>query len=99
MTSTSPDTNPPTCAQKATPPTSRPLCATDNVAAEIHGFLGDPERTLSAVESAARQGLIDRLWLERCPLLDEVRDDPRFQAAHAEVQARTDEILAAYREP
>jgi serine/threonine-protein kinase len=69
------------------------------IAAEIQGFLRDRERTLGAVESAARQGLLDRLWVERCPLLDEVRDDPRFLAAQAEVQRRAEDVLLAYREP
>jgi serine/threonine-protein kinase len=69
------------------------------IAAEIHGFLRDRPRTLAAVESAARHGLLDRLWVERCPLLDDVRDDPRFQAAQADVQRRAEDILFAYRAP
>jgi eukaryotic-like serine/threonine-protein kinase len=68
------------------------------ITAEIHGFLGEIEPAITAVEKAARQGLLDRLWLERCPLLDRVRDHPRYPAAHAEVARRTEAILAAYRE-
>ncbi len=69
------------------------------MAAEIHGFLGDRDRTVSAVVAAAAAGLIDRLWLDRCPLLDEVRDDPRLEPARADVARRADDILAAYRAP
>jgi serine/threonine-protein kinase len=68
------------------------------LAAEIRGFLGEVEPAITAVERAARQGLIDRLWLERCPLLDAVRAHPRYPAAHAEVARRTEAVLAAYRE-
>jgi serine/threonine-protein kinase len=69
------------------------------VAAEVQGFLRDRERTLVAVEAAAAAGLIDRLWLDRCPLLDDARDDARFAAAHAQVARRTDDILADYHAP
>jgi serine/threonine-protein kinase len=69
------------------------------MAAEIHGFLGDRERALAAVELAAEGGLIDRLWLERCPLLDDIRTGPRFASALAEVARRADHILSAYRAP
>jgi serine/threonine-protein kinase len=68
------------------------------VTAEIHGFLGEGDRALVAVESAARQGLLDRLWLERCPLLDDLREHPRYREAHAEVTHRAEAVLAAYRE-
>ena len=69
------------------------------MAAEVHGFLGDRERVLAAIEDAAASGLIDRLWLESCPLLADVRADPRYRSAHAEVVRYTDSILAAYRAP
>jgi serine/threonine-protein kinase len=68
------------------------------VTAEIRGFLGEVEPAITAVEKAAEQGLLDRLWLERCPLLDEVRAHPRYPAAHAEVARRTEAVMTAYRE-
>ena len=65
--------------------------------AEALGYIGDPDGAVAAVERAAEMGLIDRLWLERCPLLDDIRGGPRYAAAHAKVKARTDAILDAYR--
>ncbi len=68
-------------------------------AAEVHGFLGEQDRVLSALEDAAASGLLNRLWLEGCPLLAAARADPRFGAAHAAVVERADAVLAAYRAP
>jgi serine/threonine-protein kinase len=65
--------------------------------AEVLAFVGRHEEALAAVRSAVAHGLIDRLWLERCPLLDHVRAAPGFAAVHADVVRRTDAILEAYR--
>jgi serine/threonine-protein kinase len=65
--------------------------------AEIMGFVGDAEGLLTALEISVESGLIDRLWLERCPLLEGGRSHPRYAAVHAEVTRRSEEILAAYR--
>jgi len=67
------------------------------LAAETSGFLGVVEPTLDAVEQALHAGLIDRLWLERCPALAAARAEPRYARIHADLARRTDEILAAYR--
>ncbi|MFT3770866.1 MAG: protein kinase [Minicystis sp.] len=67
--------------------------------AEMVAFAGDAAATLEALRCADDNGLIDRFWLERCPLLDPIRADPRFLAVHAAVKLRADEILAVYRAP
>ena len=62
---------------------------------EVAAFLGDAEGTVGAVERSVDAGLIDRLWLERCPLLDFVRSDARMVEAQATLQVRAEGILAA----
>jgi serine/threonine-protein kinase len=69
------------------------------MAAEIAAYAGEAPQVLEALRLADEAGLIDLLWLERCPLFDPFRADPRFAAVHARVKARADEILAAYRAP
>jgi serine/threonine-protein kinase len=65
--------------------------------AELLGYLDKHEQVVEALSRAAASGLIDLLWLERCPLLDEARKDPRYPAVHAVVKQRTDAIYEAYR--
>ena len=67
--------------------------------AEVSGYVRDLEQTLASLHRSVEVGLIDRIWLERCPLLDQARGDPRFKVLHAEVVARTQAILDAYRLP
>jgi serine/threonine-protein kinase len=69
------------------------------LAAEMNGFLGAAEPALDAMERAVEAGLIDRLWMERCPALAAARQHPRYARIHAALAQRTDEILAAYRAP
>ncbi|AKT42786.1 protein kinase domain-containing protein [Chondromyces crocatus] len=66
--------------------------------AEVLGFLGDTEKGLQEIQSAVDSGLIDLLWMERCPLLEGARQDPRFGTMHAVVRRRADAIVEAYRE-
>jgi len=46
------------------------------------------EETLQTIEQAAALPFVDVLWLDRCPALASVRDDPRFVRARAVVAAR-----------
>ncbi|MCC6557140.1 MAG: protein kinase [Polyangiaceae bacterium] len=66
--------------------------------AEVYAFLGRAEAVVRALAGSVEEGLIDLLWLERCPLLAEAREDPRFGPLHAEVRRRADGILRAFRE-
>lgn len=69
------------------------------VRAEFYGFLGDAAETLASVEGASQAGLYDLAWLDGCPLLRVVRDDPRFVAVRASVAERVDQMLAAADSP
>lgn len=62
--------------------------------AEIAGSQGEGRDVLDAIAQAARGALVDVEWIERCPLLDEVRGEPAFEAARALVRERA---AAAFR--
>ena len=62
--------------------------------AELLGAVHDGEGALAAVEEACACGLYDLLWLDRCPLLDEIRDTERFQTARKDVEARSTAVVA-----
>ena len=66
--------------------------------AEMHGHLGHADETIAALQGSVDAGLIDVLWLERCPELEVARRDPRYAPLHAAVRRRADAVLAAYRE-
>jgi serine/threonine-protein kinase len=65
--------------------------------AEVLCFFGHHAAAIEAVRRCAEVGLVDRFWLERCPLLDEVRKSESFPAILGAVARRTDAILDAYR--
>jgi serine/threonine protein kinase len=69
------------------------------MAAEISAFFGQDDRVLGALERAVGAGLSDQPWLERCPLLATLRDDPRSAALRATVSTRAARVLEAYRAP
>ncbi|MBK6513231.1 MAG: protein kinase [Polyangiaceae bacterium] len=56
--------------------------------AEAEAARGDPLRGLQNLELADQGGLADVEWLERCPALDVLRDEPRFDAVRARTRAR-----------
>jgi len=64
------------------------------LAAEYHGAFEQKEACLDAIEHAAELPLLDIFWLDRCPTLACVRDDPRFQKARATVAARAAAVWA-----
>ena len=59
---------------------------------EAHAYAGERDPALDALERAVAAGMFDRTWLERCPLLDPLRSNPRFAAATADVARRLDGI-------
>ena len=67
------------------------------VATELALYAGDPTRALAALETTAALGLFDTVWIERCPLLAAIADEPRLAAARAAVAERAAAVLAAYR--
>jgi TolB-like protein/Tfp pilus assembly protein PilF len=65
------------------------------LAAEINAYNGLGERCLQSLALADDLGLTDALWIDRCPLFDFVREDPRFVEARVSIGARAAEILEA----
>ncbi|HTM19623.1 MAG TPA: hypothetical protein VL172_03920, partial [Kofleriaceae bacterium] len=61
--------------------------------AELAAAAGAHADALVGVEQAVEAGLIDLAWLDRCPLLAPLRDQPRFQTARAIVAARVAPII------
>jgi serine/threonine-protein kinase len=64
---------------------------------EVLAYLEDAEQALTALGRVTDAGLIDIVWLDRCPLFDALRTDPQFLTIRATVKKRADEILEAYR--
>jgi hypothetical protein len=56
-----------------------------------------PERALATLALAARTGLMDIVWLDRCPLFGRVAEHPRYPPLRVEVGRRADRVLAALR--
>lgn len=73
----------------------RRLALISQLRAEVAGFANDIDEAIAAIDRGLDFGLIDLLWLDRCPLLDGVRQDIRFsdlrhrllQRVHAAVDA------------
>ncbi|MGZ5967434.1 MAG: protein kinase domain-containing protein [Polyangiales bacterium] len=60
--------------------------------AEYFGANDQKEEAMEMLEHATELPLIDLLWIDRCPALDCIRDDPRFAKARASVAARVNEM-------
>jgi serine/threonine-protein kinase len=65
--------------------------------AEFLAYFGNLPGVVDSVEKALAVGLIDRLWMERCPVLAEAREHPSMAPHRAELHRRAEAILAAYR--
>jgi serine/threonine-protein kinase len=66
------------------------------IEAEVASFVGDRERALAVIARAAEGTLYDIAWMDGCPLLAPLRDDPAFLAVRATVKARAERIEQAY---
>jgi serine/threonine-protein kinase len=75
--------------------TARRACFNAQIHAEVKLALGAPEEAMEAVRVSDEHGLIDIVWLDRCPLLAEIRSDPRFQEIRRKTAIRTQRVLAA----
>jgi serine/threonine-protein kinase len=64
--------------------------------AEVSAYVGDPEGAIGALEDAGALGLIDLVWLDRCPLFDPLRADPRIVQVRADVADRAALVLEAF---
>jgi serine/threonine-protein kinase len=58
------------------------------LSAEMNAYAGRVDDALDALERAADVLLFDVLWLDRCPILDSLRDHPRFARVRAVAGAR-----------
>jgi serine/threonine-protein kinase len=56
-------------------------------------FVGDLPAAESALLDADSLGLVDLTWLDRCPLLSELRKTPGFAAVREHVAARAKDVL------
>ena len=58
---------------------------------------GQPELAFEILAIAARTGLMDIVWLDRCPLFIPLLDHPRYGEVRSVVAARAERVLAALR--
>jgi len=63
--------------------------------AEAAAYWDDVPTALERIDVAIGEGLFDLHWLDRCPLLDNVRADPAFPRLRARIKFRADAILDA----
>jgi serine/threonine-protein kinase len=64
------------------------------VIAEGLAYEGKLDLALLSIERACDAGLIDRNWLEHCPLFTPLRAEPRFAKIVETVSARAARVLA-----
>ncbi|MDI1429316.1 protein kinase domain-containing protein [Polyangium sorediatum] len=67
------------------------------VEVELALYVGDVARAIGSILPCAQSGLIDLLWMDRCPLLAPLRGTPEFQAARVIVDERVSRMLDALR--
>ncbi|CAN5522765.1 hypothetical protein BH09MYX1_BH09MYX1_15370 [soil metagenome] len=70
----------------------RHRCMMHEVAAEYFAKMDDRESALHHLSQMQRLPQTDLLWLDRCPALDGLRDDPRFAETRAAVAARVADL-------
>lgn len=63
--------------------------------AEIYAFVFEVDHALKSLAAAIDAGLMDLVWMDRCPILEPVRQDPRFVPLRAEVAARAQPVVIA----
>ena len=56
--------------------------------AEMFAYVGKEAETLESLRSADANGIIDIVWLDRCPLFDPLRTNPDFQTIQGRVALR-----------
>jgi TolB-like protein/Flp pilus assembly protein TadD/predicted Ser/Thr protein kinase len=67
--------------------------------AEIMAYRRDWQKALEALARSVDAGLIDLLWLKRCPVFDGMRAYIPFIAQVARVEERASAIISAYTSP
>ncbi|MDC3955012.1 protein kinase domain-containing protein [Polyangium jinanense] len=64
---------------------------------ELAVYVGDVARAAGSIVPCAQSGLIDLLWMDRCPLVEPIRATPEFLAARVLVDERVSRMLEALR--
>jgi len=85
-------------AAQAADPGSRRRVLFCQLNAEIFGYAFEVDSAIASVKDAVDAGLLDGLWMDRCPVLDAVRKDARFEPLRAEVEARGRRVRSAFAE-
>ena len=67
----------------------------NQLTAELQAYLGETDASFKSLRGAVDAGLVDITWLERCPLFDEMRSDPRFAEIRRDVVDRIARIAGA----
>jgi serine/threonine-protein kinase len=65
------------------------------VCADYYALLGEPEKSLTHIGALAKLPSTNLLWMDACPALASVRDDPRFAEARAMIAARVAQLWGA----
>jgi serine/threonine-protein kinase len=63
--------------------------------AEFFAYVGDHDAAFDCVVTAFDSGLADHLWLQRCPMLDPLRERPRFRELAEVVAVRARRVADA----
>lgn len=58
------------------------------IATEIHAFAGDLDTAIERLRAGVDAGLLDLVWMDHCPVLAQLREDPRFGELRSAVEAR-----------
>ena len=62
---------------------------------ELYAWVFEVDHALASLREAIDSGLIDVVWLDRCPVLGPLRADARFGPLRAEVDASAQRVIAA----
>ncbi len=65
-------------------------------ATEIAMMLEAPDKAIESLRRAADYGLVDIVWIDRCPVLTDITD-PQWRALRDEVATRASRVLAVFR--
>lgn len=65
--------------------------------AEMAMFWNRPDVALVELGRSVELGLLDLDWMDRCPLLQPLRESPEFLERRSVVKERADAVIAAYR--
>ncbi len=63
--------------------------------AELLAFVGARDEAIAAIRAAEHHGLLDIVWLERCPLFDQLRDHATFVEVAERIAQRAKRVLDA----